>query len=215
MNILQSEVYSLKIDIETDRNSLIIYNNIYKTPDNHSTNIPVFFRSVCTRYPQESVSRPEGIYFHQILIVLDGEGLVKCNGKCYTLKKGCGFFVEQKHPVEYINVNGLTSAFISVNGSAMDALTKHYAPDGFIFYDSVSVERYVSDFKSLIHEYFSHNREGILSSLTYSICTSFFEEQNRKLSKFDEVVLYIEKNFAKKITLAELSQIGCISVSKL
>lgn len=193
------------------RNNLITYNNTY----NNTEQLPIFFRSACPKYPQESVSRPEGIYFHQILFVLDGEGIVKCNGKSYPLKKGSAFFVAINHPIEYICISNLISAFISVNGSAADTVAKHYAPSGFIYYDSLSVEKYIPDLKALIHEYYNHNRDGLLSALTYSLFMSFFEEQNKKLSKFDEVVLYIEKNFSSKITLEELAQIGCISVSKL
>lgn len=193
------------------RNNLITYNNTHKETDE----LPIFFRSICPKYPQESVSRPEGVYFHQILFILDGEGIIKCNGKSYTLKKGSAFFVKRDHPVEYININNLTSAFISVNGSAADTIAKRYAPSGFIFYESLSVEKYIPDLKSLIHEYYNHNREGILSSMAYNICISFFEEQNKVINKFDEVVLYIEKNFSQKITLEELSKIGCVSVSKL
>ena len=193
------------------RNNLIIYNNTH----NESEEIPNFFSSACPKYPQETMSRPVGVYFHQILFVLDGEGLVKCNGKSHPLKKGSAFFVAKDHPVEYINTHNLVSAFISVNGSAADIIAKRYAPSGFIYYDSLAVEKYISDIKALIHEYYNHNRDGLLSSMAYSIYTSFFEEQNKKISKFDEVVLYIEKNFINKITLDELSQIGCISVSKL
>ena len=210
-NYLAKEVYVLLNNDSLDRNNLITYNNTH----DDSNELPVFFRSACSKYPQESVSRPEGVFFHQILFVLDGEGIVKCNGKSHPLKKGSAFFAAKNHPVEYISTNNLMSAFMSANGQAADSVAKHYAPSGFVYYDSLSVEKYVSDLKALIHEYYHHNRDGLLSSITYSIMLSFFEEQNKKLSKFDEVVLYIEKNFSNKITLEELAQIGCVSVSKL
>ena len=193
------------------RRKLIIYNSILKI----SGKLPLAFRSICTKYPQETVHWPNGVYFHEFLFVLDGEGVVKYNGKSYKLKKGCAFYLAPNHPIEYFNIKNLKSAFISTTGAVADSIAKHYVPSNFIYYESLSVEKYVSYLNAIINEYRNRNRNGVLSSLVYSLCVEFFEEQNQTLSKFDEVILYLEKNFSKKITLEELSKIGCMSISKL
>ena len=178
--------------------------------------LPVYFFTVCDNHVQESVRRPNGFLdFHQILFVVDGEGLVKCNGQTYELKKGSAFFSAIGVPVEYINTRGLVSAFLTANGTAITDLMKYFSCDGFLFYESVNVEAYISDIKKITDEYYTHKREGFLSAMVYSFYMKFFEQQNGGLKKLDEVALYIERNYMKKLTLLGLANTGCCSVSKL
>lgn len=191
---------------------MITYNNL---SDNFKT-LPIYFFTVCDKHLQESVKRPHGILsFHQILFVVDGKGILKCGGNTYELKKGSAFFTAAGVPVEYINTEGLVTAFLTANGTAVTDLMECFSCDGFLFYESVNVGAYLSDLKRIIDEYYEHKRAGVLSAMVYSFYINFFEQQNNDFTKLDEVALYIEKNYMKKLTLANLADIGCFSVSKL
>ena len=192
--------------------SIITCNNIsqgYK-------DFPIYFHTTCDRHQQETVKRPYGMPgFHQILIVLDGKGCVKHKNCFYELKKGSAFFIASGVPVEYINENGLVTCFLTAKGSAVNDLMRCFNCDGFLYYESVNQKKYVLDIERIISNYYEQKREGILSAMVYSFYMDFFEEQNCDFTPLDEVVLYIEKNFSKKLTLAQLANIGNFSVSKL
>ena len=191
---------------------MIVYNNISES----SKILPIYFHAAGDKYIQETVKRPKGIsYFHQLLFVLDGSGILKHGGKTYELKKDCAFFTGVDVPVEYINTGGLVTAFLTAYGPALDDLLKYFSCNGFLYYDYIPTEKFVSGIKQLLNQYYTHKQEGTLSAMTYSIYVDFFEYQNSKITKFDETLLFIEKNFTKKLTLSQLSKIRCASVSKL
>ena len=75
--------------------------------------------------------------FHQILFVIDGKGILKCNGNTYELKRGCAFFTAIGVPVEYSNTGGLVTAFLTATGTAVADLMECFSCDGFLFYESI------------------------------------------------------------------------------
>lgn len=191
---------------------MITYNNISKT----GKDLPIYFYTACNRHPQESIIRPDGnLNFYQILFIVEGSGILKHGESIYKLKKGSAFFTATNVPVEYINTGGLVSAFLTINGTALPGLMKAFSCDGFLFYESVNIEKYLFCITRIIDEYYEQKREGLLSAMVYSFCMDFFEEKNNFNDKYDEVVLYIEKNFMKNLTLDKLAKIGNCSVSKL
>ena len=74
----------------------------------------------------------------------------------------------------------------------------------------------MSKIQQIINEFNEKRRESILSSMLYSIFLNFFEkDRDEKNSSLDNTILYIEKNYIKKLTYDKLSQINQSSVSKL
>lgn len=185
-------------------------------PENF-TPLPIYFYTACGKYNQETMNRPAGSQdFHQILIVLSGKGILKHDGKTYELKKGSAFFTAQGVASKYINIDGLITAFLTARGDGMEQILKHFNCGSFLFYESVNTEKYTADINKIIKEYYEHKRESILSALTYSFYIDFFDQLNENsLEILDKTVLYIEKNFAKKLTLSKLAEINQSSVSKL
>ena len=193
--------------------SVITYNNF---SEDFQSLLPIYFFTACSHHLQENINRPNGAsLFHQVMFVVDGTGILKCDSHSFELKKGCAFFTAADMPVEYINTEGLITAFLTARGSAVNDIMKYFSCNGFLFYESINYEKYLSEINNIIQKYHEHKREGLLSAMVYSFYTDFFEHQNNQLTKLDEVTLYIEKNFMKKLTLAQLADIGCMSVSKL
>ena len=107
---------------------------------------PVYFHTASSCFPQNTMKYPEGAQsFYQILLVLDGTGILHCSGSTYPLKRGCAFFTAQGHPSEYVNTGNLTTAFLTVRGSALPALLLHYKCGPFLFAEHVNLEKYLSD----------------------------------------------------------------------
>lgn len=174
---------------------------------------PIWFCTACHDYDQETVT---GHFMHQILLILDGQGTLNYEDNTYRLKKGCAFFLKQGTLAQYINEGGLKSAFITAKGPAADILVQSFAPNGFLFFDDVEVERYQQQIKQILDRYYAENNQAELSSLVYSIFTEFLSKSKEKMpKKLDTVVKYINQNFAKKLTLHEIANHCYISTSKL
>ncbi len=173
--------------------------------------------SASCAHRQEAVARPLGVkLFHQILLVIDGEGVVHSGDRSYKLKKGSAFFTSKDCPNEYANHGELVTAFLTVNGDAIDDLISYACCDGFLFLESVNIERYVGYINQVLNEYYSQRREPIISALSYSMFCDFFAESGSfSANQNDKAIQYIEKYFAKKLTLLEIAEYANVSVSNL
>ncbi len=177
--------------------------------------LPINLHTFCTEYKQDYLNAPYGRAFYQILFVVGGEGIVSCRGQVFNLKKGCAFYTSPNIPITYHSTNSLYTAFLTVTGEGVRALEKYYECDGFLFRQSVKTENFLSVLNNISEEFHSHRRNAVLSSLSYSFFVDFFENVKYEYNIIREVASYIEKNFAKKITLEKLSAKFGISISKL
>ena len=154
---------------------MITYNNL---SDNFKS-LPIYFYTACDRHLQESIKRPNGLSdFHQILFVVAGKGILKYGDRTYELQKGSAFFTAIGVPMEYRNTGDLVTAFLTASGPAVTDLMNCFSCDGFLFYESVNVEKYVADISRIINKYYERKQEGMLSAMVYSFYTDFFEQQN-------------------------------------
>lgn len=176
---------------------------------------PIAFYSACDYYEQENV-QGRVMLFHQLLLVLDGQGTLIHNGKYYPLRQGCAFFTKSYTPVDYINEGGLISAFLTVKGPAIDSLAKNLTEDGLLFQENANVEKYVSLIKRLLYDYRKGCDQGTLSVQAYSIFVDFLSKHNSNIPEWlNKTVRYISLNLDKKLTLTELANLSYVSVSKL
>ncbi len=185
-------------------------------PEN-SKKLPIYFHTLSKYFIESHIIRPNGQKdFDQILFVVEGKGSVTCCGKTYKLEKGCAFFSSRNVPIEYKSEERMVTAFLTANGSAINELCDFFGYGDFWFCDNVNVEKYLSELEEIIHEYYKHKRESVLSKMVYSFYVDFFDEKQPVSNDIcDKVSLYIEKNFTKKISLSQLADMYGISVSKL
>lgn len=178
--------------------------------------LPIRFFTAGTEHGQEHIRRPRGSsVFHQILVVVSGTGFLKCQGRTYELKSGCACFTAKATPVEYGSTENLVTAFLTADGPAVEGLMAHYGCDGFLLYEAVNAEKLVADIRRIIQSYYAHKPSGRLSALTYGFYADFFEQQTGQATALDRVVKHMEMHFMEKLTLAQLADIGYMSVSKL
>ena len=171
--------------------------------------------SACKYHVQESVKRPGGAEFYQILIVLEGSGRVKHNGREYPLRRGSAFYTSMTAPIEYVNHKGLASAFVTATGEGVPALAQSYGVKDFLYTDSISSQRYQREVEKIVDSYHGGEKSGKLSAMVYSFYADFFGNCEKPLPGAEEVALYIERNFDKKLTLALLARVASSSVSGL
>lgn len=184
------------------------------TQDN-AVSPPIFFNTASNYFRQEIINRPSGADFHQILFVLEGEGTLNYKNKQFRLKKGCAFYTGCHIPVSYQGTADMIVAFLTAKGDMLSQLEKHYQCNGFLFFSDIDTRKYSADINQIINEYYTYKREGILSSLSYSLFVNFFEHHKTKLQTIDKIAIYINKNFTMKISLNGIASEFGISVSKL
>jgi len=179
--------------------------------------LPIMFRSVCKEYEQETLKWPAGYtWFDMLHFVLEGSGIIRCNGEEHRLQRGSAFFVAKGVALDYMNTGGLKSALVSAIGSAPDELRQHYQSKKFICYEQVELDKYLRIIQDIEKEYYTTGKDAKLSSLTYEIFADFFAHDTKKISSAIELAQsYIKRNFNQKITLEQISEYACISVSKL
>ena len=176
---------------------------------------PIVFHTASDHHIQETV-RNRILPSHQILLVLDGKGTLLFRGVEYPIQKGCGFFTAKDTLTEYVNEGGLISAFLTAGGPAADLLCQALSNDGFLFLEDVNLQKYLSMLQQLIRDYHDGCDQGKLSAQAYSFFVEFLSQKKTDLPAWlEKTVTYINLHFDRKLTLSDLAQQGCISVSKL
>lgn len=179
--------------------------------------LPIYFHTVNDSHPQESVTRPRGIAeLSQILIVVSGKGVLNCRGKSFSLKCGSAFFLSHDVPHDYFSVDRLTTAYVTLYGGGVEMLARHYACDGFLYYEKIDLCEFLGMLKEIMSEQKGKRRKGVISAMLFSFCVNFFEK-NRENNQagLENTLLYIQKNYSKKLSLTKLAEVNMTSVSKL
>ena len=187
-----------------------IFSQDYKEP-------PIYFSTLSTNFLQNRIDRPSGlIQFSQLLFVLDGKGMLYCEGKKYKLERGCAFYLDKTIPHCYENCGELITAWLTFDGSACREIERYIENRHCIFFEKTDVKRYVAMIEQVKREYLGMKREGILSSMVYSTVMSFFDENIiLPTDAFDNVLRYIEEHFSENITINQLTALIYQSKSTL
>ena len=176
---------------------------------------PIYFMTLNPRYVQEDIFRPHGIKrSDEIIFVLDGEGELVCEGKRYSLRKGSAFYLRAGVGHDYYSDGSLVTAWITFQGTVLKELDCFLKGRKFLFCEEAAVQRYSALLEQMRREYFDKRREGLLSSMVYTLIMEFLEEERRgELSGLEQVLIYLEENYHKKITLDKLAEINKTSKS--
>lgn len=185
------------------------------TPENESDTLPINLFSACRRHKQETVIRPKGAPFCQLLFVLEGKGRVVFCGREYPLYKGVSFYVGSNIPIEYYDDGGLFSTFVSIVGEGAFLLGENYAPEGFLYLCGASLHRFKEQLSDIVLSYSQGEGGGRLSAMCYSLFIDFFENGKKALTLPEELISYVERNLDKRLTLEHLASVFSVSVSGL
>lgn len=176
---------------------------------------PLSFVSLSARHPQEPVNRVGGFYdVMQLLFVLDGEGILRCEGKEYRLVEGCAFWLDVDVPHAYEGDGELVTAWITFRGSVLENIRRYIGGRRFVFWERLDLKKYVTRLSEIEREYYDTKREGRMSAMTYSLVFSFLEDRERHTqSPMDGVLRYLEEHFDRRVTVSELAELVHLSKS--
>lgn len=187
----------------------------------NQTNLPFYLTGIGINDPEYHIFRDKGLVSHQFLVTLDGEGILKVNGKTYTQKSGDCFYLSPGVPHEYYPADTeWKTAWLVFRGNMLSAVMRSLGFPDFLLYESFDKETFLQIFQEIYTAaQDSLNGNEICSVLIYRLVIlmskNFFENQNVRTVKKEllrNAVRFMDENFAQDITLAQIAEISGVSI---
>ena len=180
----------------------------------NETRPPLYFVNLSTRHLQEDIDRPWGLKaISQILVVLEGAGILYCDGHEHALRPGSAVYTAARVPHKYKSLDNMVTAWIAFSGDCSEKILDYFCKLRSKYIDSIDVSKFIATLKAIKAEYNKRN-QGSCSALLYSLLNDFFcKEDQDELDSLDEANLFIEHNYQNSITIARLASIARLSRS--
>lgn len=194
-----------------------MYQVIYPVIGNQ-TCYPFYLSGVGISAPEFHTVRENGLISHQILFTLEGEGIVKIDGKSYIQKRGSVFYVASGIPHEYYPLDGKwATCWVVFRGDSLPVLMKRLGFPDYICKKTPAIDKIQQLYERirlaakdsihgdencslLIYEYVLMVRRALL-----------LDETEDSGGVIDAALLYLDKNYSKEISLGELADMCQIS----
>lgn len=187
----------------------------------NQTNLPFYLTGIGINDPEYHVLREKGLASHQFLITLNGEGILKVNEKNYTQKSGDCFYLSPGILHEYYPADTeWRTAWLVFRGNTLSAVMRSLGYPAFLLYESFDKE----PFLQIFHEIYDAAQDSLNGSETCSLLIyrmillmskNFFGNHNVRIVKKQillDAVRFLDEQFARDITLEQLSEISGVSV---
>ncbi|MGN0621802.1 MAG: AraC family transcriptional regulator [Porcipelethomonas sp.] len=187
----------------------------------NQTALPFYLTGIGINDPEYHVLREKGLVSHQFLVTLDGEGILKVNGKTYTQKSGNCFYLSPSVPHEYYPADTQwKTAWLVFRGNMLSSVMQSLGFPAFLLYESPDTETFLNIFQEIYTAaQDSLNGSDVCSVLIYRLILlmskNFSENQNPKTFKVEALqnaIRFMDDNFAQDITLAQIADISGVSV---
>lgn len=179
---------------------------------------PFYLFGVGIAEPEYHVIRKEGLASHQILFTLEGEGVIKIDGKTYMHKKGSVFYMRAGVPHEYYPAKGeWKTCWVTFRGENLSTVMERMGFPEYICKNNVSIDQFQRIFDMiLISAQDPVNSAEKCSLLIYEyIMTArrmlILNADGDAKGIIDGAVAYINEKYYQDITLKELCNMCHIS----
>lgn len=188
--------------------------------------LPIVVSGIGIEEYQTLKSRPSGLSLFHLVVCVSGKGLLKIDGKEFTISKGDLFYFDPDIPHEYYPLEEpWTTTWIVYEGYlGKRIMTSAYFGSYEVFHVS-DLDQFIQKFQSIFSLIIDKPADFILkaSGELYNLiiwlgCNSPKRNCERKDSTFiklNKVTDYIKANYHKDISLDELAEVADISVSYL
>lgn len=183
--------------------------SVYPIINEKTKTMPFYISSIGSDAFQNPCIRNNGFYMHHLLTVLDGYGIVECDGYKETVTKGDIFFIKKNVPHSYYSIGDkFSTQWVTFDGTASECVFNAYEISNFILYKDINIEKITDSFDVLYKKALRNINDYELSSHLYTYITAFFNcKKVSKTSKaLENAVQYIQKNYKTCITLDELAE---------
>lgn len=191
--------------------------NIYPYISNPDE-LPIFLRGIGGSSYQAGIDRPEGYHWHQILYCAEGRGILETDGKTTTIEAGTYFYLPKLFPHSYHAETGIWDVrWVAFDGPACESMLKTFSmekPCTVNDKENTSGEEVFDKMiASLDNDVLYCNY--VCSGLIYNYIIHFHRlldaeygsRRSRRLSLLMPAFDYINKYYAKDISVPELSDL--------
>lgn len=192
----------------------------------HSTDLteslPIALRLFGVSHLQPPVKRPDGVPYFQWFYCVQGQGELILNRQRFFIRPNQGFLIYPDDPHSYqpVTEDWMLHIF-GFDGSLCNELLKTLQMYSSGAYSFTNGELFVNHIKKLISLYNDHDCRNALELSTE--CYGFLLDISRGITRnqaaeyaernelIDTLTSYLERNFAKPVTLEELAHIVNLS----
>lgn len=192
----------------------------FEISENEADMIPLFLRTIGIDHKQEPVLRPEGLDIYQWFLCTKGQGEMILNEQRSLIRPGDGFFLEAGMPHSYkgisddwtVQIMGFGGAIVPklmiCLGMKQSGIYKIREPENFV----LSLRRLERKFRKERWKGRSEKLElseevyHILLQLSLEIQPEAVSLTSEDNSIVWEVMLYLEQNYSRDISLMELAE---------
>lgn len=177
--------------------------------------LPVYISTVGVGNLQTKMDRPNGSDFHHIMFIEEGEGVFETPSERYILSKGTIVFFKKRLPICYYgNSADFKTAWVTFDGFAVENVLKYFGSADFSFIENSSLYSKIVLCNNLIKKL---DAEEKLSKAVYDLFISYFVEfeKSQRSGQIAIAKQYIEENYTKDISVADIAKASGISQSLL
>lgn len=177
--------------------------------------LPVYLDTVGVNNLQRKVDRPNGSDFHHIMFIEEGEGVFETLTERYILSKGTIVFFKKRLPIRYYGHSAdFKTAWVTFDGFSVESVLKYFASADFSFIENSSLFPKILLCNNLINKL---DAEEKLSKAVYDLFISYFVEleNSQRSGQIAIAKQYIEENYTKDISVADIAKASGISQSLL
>lgn len=174
--------------------------------------LPIYLYSAGINFNQDEVERVEGYPAYQWIQCMEGRGIVTLGDKKFDLEKGMGMLIYKNEPHTYRALTkGWTTNWITFDGFVVKQLLHSFACYQSNYYYITNLQDITKIIEACVESGNRLNNIYELSALCYTLLMTvqycMEPEVEGYTMKIDKVITFINKNYYKPITIAELANL--------
>ena len=185
--------------------------SIFQIIDDNTKKLPFFINSIGFDAYQFPVLRPKGFIYNHMITVLEGEGIVECDGQKCNVNEGDIFFIKKDIPHSYYSKSNIfKTQWITFDGTSCESFFVSQNISNFKLFRDIDLIKLNKVFETLYMKTSQSLNDFDLSIYIYAYIVTFFNcEKNTNISvNIEKSIEYIKNNYNKCITLEELAKIS-------
>lgn len=180
--------------------------------------LPIYLVGAGTMNPQEDTFRPQGYVYSQLSLISKGEGIFRCNGDAFPLKKGSCFFFRRNLPHHYYPTSdSFVNHWITFAGTCGEEIENLLDKKGYCVFSLSQISQMLSTFERICKAVQSNESSEFLSALTYQYLMDFvrFKKEgsgiHSRQTRLSPALRFMEEHPAQEHTLETLAALAGMS----
>lgn len=185
----------------------------------NQTRLPFYLTGIGVSECEYHIKREQGLVSHQFLFTAEGAGKVFLDGRSFVMKKGSMLYLSPGVPHEYYPANGQwKTCWFVFRGAHLGEIMQALGFEKYMLCTGVNTEPSEQIFSRIFsaasdHIYGSEKCSELIYEFILNSVELFTEQKQSEAvgGVLDRVISYIEQNYVRDITLAELAGVSALT----